>query len=485
MTEVSAALHGPGQIYSTHRETPEQRVSFCGFKRAEGGPFPDSAALHAAPGPEIMFTISDPSAPSVVNPRSMDSAEPVPSLGDRATIARTPVSNTPGAPMSFLVMVISGSQLYSLVYVPPVADQQSRDIAILLAREVLLLRNGWLASHPIAEQIIARDKAAAAQKPDNVELWNEIGALAYSIKHYDDARDAHWRITQLVPDDPGGYYGIALAAWQRSFPERMERRMKLGLAVTDDTVLDPKYKDFCESFKNDYRAIIVEGYQSARKALQLRPDSGDYASYAYLLAKETVATDCQDAVALRADTEATDHFAQVATENKKAEAASGKKYASKIYIGTLEPPPPPPYPPPGGMPIGGVIGSVVSSVPAEASNGAATQRVPIPSGLASGLIVHKVDPLYPPLARQARIQGTVTLQALIDRNGNIESLQLISGHPMLVTAAIEAVKQWKYTPYMLDGKAVRVQTQVQVSFTLQADPNPAAGSSSSPPSTPK
>jgi protein TonB len=84
----------------------------------------------------------------------------------------------------------------------------------------------------------------------------------------------------------------------------------------------------------------------------------------------------------------------------------------------------------------------------------------------SGLLVRRVQPNYPPLARQARIQGAVVLQAQISKDGNIENLQLVSGHPMLAPAAIEAVKQWKYKPYLLNGEPVEVETQVVVNFTL-------------------
>src|SRR3954453_19314841 len=124
---------------------------------------------------------------------------------------------------------------------------------------------------------------------------------------------------------------------------------------------------------------------------------------------------------------------------------------------------------PGGVPggsMGGVIGSVLSSTPVAVPKAATPQRVRVSSGVQSGLLVRKVAPSYPPLARQARIQGTVVLQAQISKDGNIENLQLISGHPMLAPAAIEAVKQWKYRPYLLNGEPVEVETQVQVNFTL-------------------
>jgi protein TonB len=124
---------------------------------------------------------------------------------------------------------------------------------------------------------------------------------------------------------------------------------------------------------------------------------------------------------------------------------------------------------PGGVPggsMGGVMGSILSATPTVAPKIATPQRVRVSAGVTSGLLIRKVPPTYPPLARQARIQGTVLLQAQISKTGDIENLQLISGHPMLAPAAIEAVKQWKYKPYLLNGEPVEVETQVQVNFTL-------------------
>jgi periplasmic protein TonB len=125
---------------------------------------------------------------------------------------------------------------------------------------------------------------------------------------------------------------------------------------------------------------------------------------------------------------------------------------------------------PGGVPggsMGGVLGSIASAGSNVAMPKVATpQRVRVSSGVSQGLLVRRVNPTYPPLARQARIQGTVILQAQISKTGDIENLQLVSGHPMLAPAAIEAVKQWKYKPYLLNGEPVEVDTQVQVNFTL-------------------
>jgi protein TonB len=82
---------------------------------------------------------------------------------------------------------------------------------------------------------------------------------------------------------------------------------------------------------------------------------------------------------------------------------------------------------------------------------ASPQHVQVTHRVAQGLLLTKVDPIYPPIARQARIQGTVVLRAVISKEGSIEELTLVSGHPMLVQAAIDADKQWKYKPYLLNS----------------------------------
>jgi protein TonB len=86
--------------------------------------------------------------------------------------------------------------------------------------------------------------------------------------------------------------------------------------------------------------------------------------------------------------------------------------------------------------------------------------------MSEGDLIHKVLPIYPPLARSARIQGDVVLQAVISRQGAIENLRVLAGHPMLVPAAIEAVRQWRYRPYVLNSEPVEVETQVTVKFSL-------------------
>jgi protein TonB len=130
---------------------------------------------------------------------------------------------------------------------------------------------------------------------------------------------------------------------------------------------------------------------------------------------------------------------------------------------------------PGGIPggqLGGVIGSVISSSNSLAAVPkfvpATPTRIRISGGVTKGLLIQRTEPTYPTLARAARVQGDVILSAVIDTNGQIQNLQLVSGHPMLVPAAIAAVKQWRYKPYLLNGQPVEVETTITVIFTLSS-----------------
>lgn len=88
------------------------------------------------------------------------------------------------------------------------------------------------------------------------------------------------------------------------------------------------------------------------------------------------------------------------------------------------------------------------------------------SVLDPGFLLHRVQPIYPHNAIITHTEGTVMLTALIDTSGRITQLHAISGHPFLIQAAVDAVKQWRYKPYILNGSPVEVETQVSVNFTL-------------------
>ena len=129
----------------------------------------------------------------------------------------------------------------------------------------------------------------------------------------------------------------------------------------------------------------------------------------------------------------------------------------------------------GGAP-GGVLGGIIGSVPTAApppppppkkeEPKAAPTRIKIGGAVQQAKLIRQPRPVYPPLAKQARISGVVKLSAIISKDGTIQKLEVISGHPLLVPAALEAVKQWVYQPTLLNTEPVEVVTQIDVNFTL-------------------
>jgi len=128
---------------------------------------------------------------------------------------------------------------------------------------------------------------------------------------------------------------------------------------------------------------------------------------------------------------------------------------------------------------GGVLGGIVEApgvIAAAGPTAAAAVQFPPPANgmmrirvggnVQAANLTKKVTPMYPPLAKQARIQGTVQFTALIGTDGSIQTLQLVSGHPLLVQSAQEAVSQWQYKPTLLNGNPVEVITQIDVNYTL-------------------
>src|SRR5437764_3422457 len=163
---------------------------------------------------------------------------------------------------------------------------------------------------------------------------------------------------------------------------------------------------------------------------------------------------------------------QVQTDIVNGQLRTPTKIPKKVEIIKEEEAPPPSMGVVGGVPGGvpggqmnGVIGGIISSTPMAVPK-VAVQRVRVSQGVTAGLVIKKVNPTYPPLARTARVQGSVVLAAVIGKDGSIQNLHVLSGHPLLTQAALEAVKQWRYKPYILNGEPVEVDTQGTANITL-------------------
>ena len=150
-------------------------------------------------------------------------------------------------------------------------------------------------------------------------------------------------------------------------------------------------------------------------------------------------------------------------------------------VHTTQEAPSPPVDTAGGL-VGGVPGGVVNGIPGGVlsevlgSAGSAPvlaktpapppKRIRVPARIAEANLVYDVAPKYPPEAGRARIEGTVVLLAVIGKDGNVEDVRVEKGLPVLAQAATEAVKQWRYRPYLLNGEPVEVDSQITINFTL-------------------
>jgi TonB family protein len=234
------------------------------------------------------------------------------------------------------------------------------------------------------------------------------------IHKLDEARDCYQKLIVLDPRDKEAYQFMGVIAWMKCNPDLMTARARLGMRPDQSGPLtDPALR---QSLSVKYSAVIEDGISNLNKALEIDPQYEEAMTYLNLLIRARA--DLRDSTGeYQNDVKAADAWIQKATETRNMKA---RAQGSPQRIRTTQPP-----------------------------------------GLVS-----KVDPVYPPLAKQARIQGMVRFTAIIGKDGRIQNLQLVSGHPLLVAAAREAVKQWVYKPTFFNGGLVEVVTQVDVTFVL-------------------
>ena len=115
--------------------------------------------------------------------------------------------------------------------------------------------------------------------------------------------------------------------------------------------------------------------------------------------------------------------------------------------------------------LGGVIGGAGGAPPPPKPN---VTRIRQGGAVTQASLINRVQPVYPPLARQTRVSGTVRLHAIISKEGVVTQLEVLSGHPLLVQSALDAVRQWRYRPTLLNGEPVEVDTTIDVIFSLNS-----------------
>ena len=165
------------------------------------------------------------------------------------------------------------------------------------------------------------------------------------------------------------------------------------------------------------------------------------------------------------------HQVQVKPQMMNNQLTAPTKIPKKIeMVSEKEAPPSAGFGVMGGMgdgAAGGVVGSVFGSgTPKPVVKVETPKKIAISSGVAQGNLISQTRPVYPPIAKAARVSGTVVLQATISKSGTIENLRVISGNAMLQSAAMDAVRSWRYKPYLLNNEPVEVDTTINVVFNL-------------------
>jgi TonB family protein len=273
---------------------------------------------------------------------------------------------------------------------------------------------------------------------NNKVAMASIASLNLNAKKWDEARNWYKALINVDPADSVAYYSLGFIVWAQWYPEYSKARAAAGLAqAAPGPIPDASVR---AALRAKWWPALDEGIWDLNQALSNKPQYADAMAYMNLLIRERA--DLRDtAEEYRRDVAEADQWVQKALEAKRAGASQPN--------GILEapPPPPPPPPPPG-------VGSGTPS------------RIKVGGNVQQANLISQAPPVYPPDAKMARVQGIVRLSAIISKDGTIQHLEVVSGHPLLVPAAIDAAKQWVYRQTLLNGQPVEVQTMIDINFTL-------------------
>jgi TonB family protein len=253
-----------------------------------------------------------------------------------------------------------------------------------------------------------------------------IASLFLNQKKWDDALQWYEKLVAVEPNSADAYYSMGFIAWARWYPAYSKARADLGMRREEPGPI--KDAAVRADLTARYGPVLESGLRALKKALEIRPDFDDAMAYANLIIRERA--DLRDtAEECKRDVAIADEWVQKALAIKKAKGGGG-----------------------GG---GGRI--VDSPTPAEAPQRIRVVGVRQP---------RDAQPAYPALAKQARIEGVVRLDVVIDQQGRVSDIKVISGHPLLIPAAMDFVKQREYVPTLLNGQLIAVVTEMSIPFKL-------------------
>jgi TonB family protein len=289
------------------------------------------------------------------------------------------------------------------------------------------------------------------------------------FRKLDESASWYEKALAVDPRNKEAYYSIGVIDWFKMYADVVKARARLSMRPEEPGPLkDPAVR---RQLRTRYGALIEDGISKLQKALEIDAAYDDAMTYLSLMIRYRA--DLVDSrEKYRQEIEVADQWLGKALETRRNKTGSpGISGGVLGYVVPAPPPPPPPPPPAQSAPSPAIIGGVVGDVPPAQeppppAGSSEVQRIRVGGNDQQFKLIHRVDPVYPPLAKQARIQGTVRFTGIIGRDGSVLNLQLISGHPLLVESARQAVMQWLYKPTLLNGQLMEVVTQIDVGFSL-------------------
>jgi TonB family protein len=263
-----------------------------------------------------------------------------------------------------------------------------------------------------------------SREPNSAQALAGLAGVSENLGNYNKARESYLKLARIDTQNPLVFYTIGALDWI--------------MVYGNNTPLPDA----------DKSRLIAEGSANLDTALVLNPQYGEAMIYKNLLLREKAKLTSDPAEAARITSEA-DQWANKAIAVR---VAGNSSVAGGLLGGIMAPPPvaPPPPPPPPLPPPGSL------TAPTRVGENVAQQN-----------LITRIPPQYPALARAARVQDYVMLQATIDKTGAAVDLKILHGHPLLNEAALDAVKQWRYLPFLLNGQPTDVITTITVNFSFQ------------------
>ncbi len=349
------------------------------------------------------------------------------------------------------------------------AFQKSVDLNPSAVEPRLYLATAWMNQYiPGADSPGNLESASNAERgflavldldAKNVTALESLASLKYleaqgtqtdadKSKRLDETRVWYLKVLEVDPRKKEAHYSLGVIAWATWYPDWNAARVKLGMRPeTPGPFADAAVR---AGLRDRYEATVLDGIDHLNTALAIDLQYDDAMAYKNLLLREyaDLCDSKPEYEKLRAEA---DDLVQRALDTRKAKAERGGQPSGSPTVRVV----------PGG---GG--DRLSPPVKLATEQGSAPGRITVGGSVMQSMLISQPPPVYPADAKEAGIEGDVLLMATIARDGSVMQLDVKSGHPILASAAVEAVRQWKYKPTLLNGEPVEVITSVHVNYTL-------------------